>query len=221
MIEHKGKEKVELHGAFRIVVLGNELSDLKFRDLRGPEVVNALTERLLLIHCEHPGDAIEALTRLNVPGEGSHRIDVARITRHFAWICEHVTMPDERFVGAGGSSEAALLMSHVEDPAYQVVFQEIASVLSIAPQEVTKHSDVWRDLDSVWIRTAQLASTLHVPGSTITRAIRPFLTGQEHAWTPMGSVRAKALGAGLLRQALNIPESEACHTYGEQSDLLS
>jgi hypothetical protein len=48
-VELKGKERCQLHGGLRAVVSCNGYSDLKFSDLGGPAVVDALRDRMCVI----------------------------------------------------------------------------------------------------------------------------------------------------------------------------
>jgi hypothetical protein len=114
-VEPKGKERFELHGALRAVVSANEISDIRFSDLGGPDVVKALADRMLVLNAK-PRKPLctEALVRLRVTG--SHLVDLQRIAAHLAWICATVEIPAERFIGAGGdSSEELILASQAEE----------------------------------------------------------------------------------------------------------
>lgn len=114
-VEHKGLERCELHGALRAVVSCNGYSDLRFADLGGPAVIEALRDRMLVINATERTDACKALLApLRLPND--HRVDLDRVARHLAWICETVALPVERFLGAGGDeSEAAILSSQTEE----------------------------------------------------------------------------------------------------------
>lgn len=114
-VQYKGKERVPLLGAMRLVVSCNGLSDLKFADLGGPSVIEALRDRLLTINAtDRNVGCSAALARLRLPNE--HRVNLARVTAHMAWLCETIVLPAERFLGAGGSdSDTAILAGHVDD----------------------------------------------------------------------------------------------------------
>jgi hypothetical protein len=115
-VEGKGKEQVQLLGAQRYIVGCNGLSDLRFTDLGGPDVIKALRDRLLAIVVADAPGCVAALARMRTPG--GYLVDLGRIARHVAWLGETVAMPVERFVGAGGAvSDGAILAGHVEDNA--------------------------------------------------------------------------------------------------------
>lgn len=114
-VEHKGLERCQLHGGLRAVVSCNGYSDLKFKDLGGPAVIEALRDRMLVLDATERTDACKAaLAPLRLPND--HRVDLERVASHLAWLCETVALPVERFLGAGGDdSEAAILSSQTEE----------------------------------------------------------------------------------------------------------
>ncbi|HEX3849617.1 MAG TPA: primase-helicase family protein, partial [Polyangiaceae bacterium] len=114
-IELKGLETFTLRGALRLIVPCNEISDLHFTDLGGPDILNAVSDRLCVIDAKpRAAECKEALARLRVPG--GWVCNRERVTAHMAWICESVTLPKERFIGSGGAdSTAAVLAGHVEE----------------------------------------------------------------------------------------------------------
>ncbi len=117
-VEFKGLERSELHGGLRAVVSCNGYSDLRFKDLGGPAVIEALRDRMLVINATERTDACKApLARLR-PDQNDHRVDLERVAAHLAWLCETVALPAERFLGAGGDeTEAAILSSLTEEHA--------------------------------------------------------------------------------------------------------
>ncbi len=116
-VEFKGLERCELTGALRAIVSCNGYSDLRFADLGGPAVIEALRDRMLVLDATERTEACKAaLARLRLPGD--HRVDLGRIGGHMMWLCETVTLPAERFLGAGGDeSEGAILRGHVDESA--------------------------------------------------------------------------------------------------------
>jgi hypothetical protein len=114
-VEFKGLERCELTGALRAIVSCNGYSDLHFADLGGPAVIEALRDRMLVIDATGRADACrEPLARLRLPND--HRVDLDRVARHMAWLCETIELPAERFLGAGGDeSEGAILGGHVNE----------------------------------------------------------------------------------------------------------
>jgi hypothetical protein len=116
-VEFKGLERCELTGALRAIVSCNGYSDLRFADLGGPAVIEALRDRMLVLDATERADACKGpLARLRLPND--HRVDLDRVARHMMWLCETVTLPAERFLGAGGDeSEGAILRGHVDESA--------------------------------------------------------------------------------------------------------
>jgi hypothetical protein len=112
-IEPKNKEEIELIGGLRLVVPCNEIGDLRFADVSGPSVVKAVSDRILLIDATDRAEACRApLARLRPAGQ--YTVDLYAVTAHMAWLCENVALPDERFLGSGGSdSETAILAGHL------------------------------------------------------------------------------------------------------------
>lgn len=117
-VERKGKERCQLHGGLRAVVSCNALSDLRFDDMGGPAVVEALRDRMLVIDATARAEACKGpLVRLRLPDD--HRVDLPRVVRHMAWLCVNTELPAERFLGAGGDdSEGAILAGHVSEHVY-------------------------------------------------------------------------------------------------------
>ncbi len=110
-IEKKGQERTLVRGTVRQIVPCNGLEDLRFTDVTGADVVEAVSDRTLLVDARMHGEACRAaLARLRLPG--AWEVDRARVVAHFAWLAETVALPAERFVG-GGSGTAAVLAGHV------------------------------------------------------------------------------------------------------------
>jgi hypothetical protein len=114
-VEFKGLERSELTGALRAIVSCNGYSDLRFSDLGGPAVIEALRDRMLVLDATERAEACKRpLARLRMPND--HRVDLDRVARHMMWLCEGVELPAERFLGAGGDeSEGAILRGHVDE----------------------------------------------------------------------------------------------------------
>lgn len=123
--KHRGREK--LRGALRFIVSCNAISDLRFRDVSGPDVIDAVADRIAL-HKLDAGQArwcLDALAALRLPG--THDVDVEAIVHHAAWIAKTTEIPSVRFIGACGGAATAVLAGHVQESA-----------------------DVWASLD-VWL----------------------------------------------------------------------
>lgn len=117
-VEFKGLERSELYGGLRAVVSCNGYSDLRFKDVGGPAVIEALRDRMLVINATERTDACKAPLAHLRPDPNDHRVDLDRVAAHLAWLCETVTLPAERFLGAGGDeTEAAILSSLTEEHA--------------------------------------------------------------------------------------------------------
>ena len=114
-VELKGQERCQLTGALRAIVSCNGYSDLKFSDLGGPAVIEALRDRMLVLDATSRAEACRGpLARLRLLND--HRVDLDRVAAHLAWLCETVALPAERFLGAGGDdAEGAILRGHVDD----------------------------------------------------------------------------------------------------------
>ncbi len=114
-VEFKGLERCELTGGLRAIVSCNGYSDLRFSDLGGPAVIEALRDRMLVLDATERADACKGpLARLRLPND--HRVDLDRVARHMVWLCETVELPAERFLGAGGDeSEGVILRGHVDE----------------------------------------------------------------------------------------------------------
>jgi len=114
-VEFKGLERCELTGALRAIVSCNGYSDLRFANLGGPAVIEALRDRMLVIDATPRADTCKGpLARLRLPND--HRVDLDRVARHMAWLCETVELPTDRFLGAGGAAtEGAVLAGHIDE----------------------------------------------------------------------------------------------------------
>jgi hypothetical protein len=104
--EPKGKEKVRLVGATREVITANAIEEVRFADVRGAAVAQALEDRLLVV--EAGAGAKAAL--LAVRGKGNDAAELARIVGHLAWIWATRPAPGEaRFIGAAESASRSIL----------------------------------------------------------------------------------------------------------------
>jgi hypothetical protein len=184
-VEGKGKERVQLYGAQRFVVGCNGLSDLRFTDLGGPDVIGALRDRMLVLDTVPRADACrEALAALRLPGQ--YLVDLDRIAAHMAWLGETIVLPVERFVGAGGESDGAILAGHIQE--HLEVFESLrgwlASACAKGPWYVHKNA-LHVSLPEL---TAQLAeSSRGWDLTSLQQAVAPF------------TVRYVRIGAGALR----------------------
>jgi hypothetical protein len=203
-VERKNKERIQLIGAQRYIVGCNGLSDLRFTDLGGPDVIQALGDRLLTIKIADAAGCKRALAGLRRPGE--YFVDLERIAGHVAWLGETVELPVERFIGTGGAtSEGAILAGHVD--AHAELWESLhawidtgrgsgwcmhESLLAANPAALTvglEHTHKW---DLTRVRTA----------------LTPFKVDERRPRTP-GRPRLWLLDAQRLADALGL-DSEAC-----------
>jgi hypothetical protein len=136
-IERKGREVTLLRGGFRLMIAANGYSDVRMTDLSGPDVVQAVSDRTLVVRTS--ADAREPLDALRTE---DYRVDLPRVTAHLAWLGATVEPERERFIGAGGCTATALLRDHVERHA--LVFASLMSWLDDPAVPVSG----WRVLDS-------------------------------------------------------------------------
>lgn len=172
-IERKGRERTILRGGMRLIVAANEVSDLRFSDVTGPEVVRAVADRMLVLATQPRADACkEALARLRPPGQ--YRVNLDRVVAHMAWLCGRVPMPAERFIGAGGMAEAATLAGHVER--FAEVFDLVREVLDKPADEGHPMAPVFLSGGAVWVRLQAVAQLLGRPWDAcrVATAIGPF-----------------------------------------------
>jgi len=124
-IERKGREQTLLRGGFRLMIAANAYGDVRMTDLTGPDVVQAVADRVLVVEAD--ASARAALDPLR---EDDYRVDLPRVTRHLAWLATAIDLPRERFLGAGGSASAALLSEHVAKHA--IVFATLQLWLDVS-----------------------------------------------------------------------------------------
>jgi hypothetical protein len=176
-VEKKHQERVQLVGAQRYVVPCNELGDIRFADLGGGDVVQALADRLLVIDVGARADACRAaLARLRPAGE--YTVDVDRIAAHVAWLGETIALPVERFAGAGGeaTTTAAVLRGHVRE--YEELFDDLETWLEGPPKD-----GPWYAREGLlFVSRRDLAMALEQRGRgwdlpRVTRALEPFARG--------------------------------------------
>lgn len=206
-IERKGKERAQLVGALRAIVSCNGLSDLRFKDLGGPAVIEALSDRLLVLDATTRADACKGpLARLRLPND--HRVDLDRVARHMAWLCETTALPVERFLGTGGANaDGAILAGHVEEhAALWDSFREWLDAGGLA-------TAVWsiRREQGLCVDTAALARTLEHNGRgwdvrmVRSEALAPFHTGDHR---PEKCPRLWVLDAARVAAALQLDATE-------------
>ncbi len=206
-IERKYAERVQLVGAQRYVVPCNDLSDIKFTDLGGGDVVQALADRLLVIDAKPRTAACKgSLARLRV--EGAWTVDVTRIAAHMAWLGETVALPVERFVGAGGADGArgAVLRGHVRE------HEELFDTLEVwLERDKVASAGPWYARDgALYVSRHELAAMLEQRGRgwdlpRVTEALEPF---------GRGAARVRVGGANAIRvwrvDADALAEAGAC-----------
>jgi hypothetical protein len=173
-VEKKHQERVQLVGAQRYVVPCNDLTDIRFADLGGGDVVQALADRLLVVRVADPDACRAALARLRPAGE--YTVDVDRIAGHMAWLGATVDLPVERFVGANPSgASAAVLAGHVREA------EELFETLAVWLDGTDAGRGPWYARDgALYVARAELAGALEQRGRgwdlpRVTRALAPFM----------------------------------------------
>ncbi len=199
-VEKKHQERVALVGAQRYVVPCNELSDIRFADLGGGDVVRALEDRLLVIDAaDRAATCHAALERLRLPD--SFKVDLPRIAAHVAWIGATVDLPVERFVGAGGAAGAAVLRGHVRE------HEELFDTLDVWLDGVDAGRGPWYALDgALYVSRHDLATALEQRGRgwdlpRVTRALEPFGRGSMRVRVGGARPRVWAVDASALASA--------------------
>lgn len=122
-VELKGKEMSLLMGALRLIIACNDLSDLKFTDVGGADIVGAVGDRLAVVDAK-PREAECAKALLALRRSDSYRVDMPRLVGHFRWIAESTEIPTERFVGASGGRQA-VIAGHVA--AHPAIFDDLVA----------------------------------------------------------------------------------------------
>jgi hypothetical protein len=199
-IELKGLETFTLKGALRIIVPCNSVSDLRFTDLGGPDIVQAVIDRLCVIDCKpRKEDCKAALARLRLPG--GWVCDRERVIAHMSWICETVALPAERFLGAGAGADS-VLAGHVRDTA------DIWETLHAWLDSEDCSPQIWstRVGKGLCVNPSVLAQVLCSVGKGwdlrgVRAALEPFKRGEYH---PRGEARLWTLDANRLSSALEL-----------------
>jgi len=201
-IELKGQEKLTLRGSLRMIVACNGITDLRFTDVGGPDVVRAVEDRLCVLDTKSRAEACKsALGKLRLPG--AWECDRNRVVAYMAWMCETVQLPVERFVGAGGMAGDAVLAGHVEESA------ELWERLIDWLDDAEPAGSIWSCRPELCVNTVQLALTLEDVGRgwdlrRVRTALAPFKTrdyrpktdGQPRLWVLDTERVGAALGWG-------------------------
>lgn len=187
MVEMKGQEKTELWGCTREGITANALEEVRFRDVRGAGVVDALRDRLLVVaRTRDDAPAIrEALA--TVRAELSVEDEVLRVAKHLAWLWSSVGVPgSERFIGANAharDTERVALASVADDGA--PLWDSLASFLD---SEIDERDPplggswiVWRG--ELWACPAELVRSLALRGASwdearVRRVLSAIATGE-------------------------------------------
>jgi hypothetical protein len=213
-VERKGKERCELYGALRAVVSCNGISDLRFTDLGGPAVIEALRDRMLVIDATERAEACrEPLIRLRVPG--GYIVDLDRVAGHMAWLCANTGLPTERFIGAGGDvTQGAILAGHVEE--YADLWQSLRDWI-----DGHGGGDVWSAHGGkLCVNAPRLAETIEGAGQRLNlRAVRaglsPMHVGDLRPWNVPGRPRLWVLNADSVTESLQL-DSDAREVLAER-----
>jgi hypothetical protein len=213
-IELKGRERFMLRGAARLVVACNGVGDLRFADVTGKDVVDAVADRLLVIVTRDVEGCRAALERLRLPG--GYLCDRERIVRHFAWIATHVALERDRFVGSGGADSAyAVLAGHVASNAD--LFETLRSWL-----EAKGDGGPWYVRQGVlYVDRAALAGGLAMRGkgwdlTRVNGALEPFREQGEARIKIAGERRARVarLDVERIARAVGVTVGEVLGARG-------
>lgn len=191
LVEPKGRERVQLEGASRIIVTLNDLEDLCINGSMGADAVEAVADRLSIFNCRCVTPEVRAaLDVLRLPGE--HDVDLKRVAQHLRYVQLYLEPRKQRFLGAraNASAEEHLLGQHVEKHAK--VFEWLKDYL-VRPEVfereysherrafssghrypvITQHNQPW-----VW--SNELADKLGLKAWEVNRALQPFRTKEEY-----------------------------------------
>jgi hypothetical protein len=202
-IELKGKERCQLYGGLRAVVSCNGYSDLRFSDLGGPAVVAALRDRMCIIDALGRSAAVAA--QLEPLKDAIGLVDLERIARHMAWLCVNITLPAERFLGAGGdSSEGAVLAGHIEEHVdlWEGFRDWLESESPAGPWYASERHGLCVD-------TAALAMSLENTGRgwdhrQVREALAPFHTGDTRLRLDNARLRVWCVDARRIAEAMQL-----------------
>jgi len=202
-IEPKFQEVVLLRGGIRLYIAGNDLTDLRMADLNAVDVVEAVSDRLLVIDAKPRTDACKAaLGALRVPGAWT--VDRDRIVAHLAWLGATVELPVERFIG-GGAGANAVLRGHAAR------FPELWETLLEWLKSADTGRGVWCVRDGrLCTSPAELAGSLEQRGrgwslERVNEALGPFA----RAYRPHRGPRLAALDVDELIGALALDATDA------------
>lgn len=226
LVEPKGRERVQLEGASRIIVTLNDLEDLCINGSMGADAVEAVADRLSIFNCRSVTPEVRAaLDVLRLPGE--HDVDISRVARHLRYVQLYLEPRKQRFLGAraNASAEEHLLGQHVEKHAK--VFEWLKDYLINPPAFEREYSHERRAFSSghrypaitqhsqPWVWANELADKLGLKAWEVGRALQPFRTKEEHttqlSFGPKDSrVRGRyfALDIDRLAVALHFTEAE-------------
>lgn len=225
LIEPKGKEKMQLIGAPRIVITVNEIDDIRLRGANGPDAVKAIADRFAIFY--PTSRTSEALARLRLPGRQA--VDKERMTRHLRWIQCEIAPSEQRFLGAqhGDSTEAELPILQAAMQLLPQLFELLESYLA-EPNDLEKtyHTEdrqfstggqrfpVMTQSGDIYVRPTELGKLLNIDPTRIEYSLRPFLDGKESRQFCFGSYRGRyrRLNLDRLISATGADVEQACNT---------
>ena len=190
LVEPKGRERVQLEGASRIIVTLNDLEDLCINGSMGSDAVEAVADRLSIFSCRLVTPQVRAaLDTLRLPGQ--YDVDVLRIARHLRYIQVNLVPRLQRFLGARANSgaQAHLLGQHIER--YSKVYEWLKDYLVNPHQFEREYSHERRAFSSghrfpvitqheqPWVWANELADKLGLKLWEVQKALQPFRTKEE------------------------------------------
>lgn len=190
LVEPKGRERVQLEGASRIIVTLNDLEDLCINGSMGSDAVEAVADRLSIFSCRLVTPQVRAaLDALRIPGE--HDVDINRVARHLRFIQLNLTPRKQRFLGArlGNAATGHLLGQHIEK--HSKVYEWLKDYLVTPGPFEREYSHERRSFSSghrypviteaeqPWVWANELADKLGIKLWEVQKALQPFRTKEE------------------------------------------
>ncbi len=197
-VEPKGKERVPLFGAVRMVVAANDVSKLFLAGPKGANDVEAIADRLfvLVIPNSKTKAAYDALQVLKDPKDPSGSgVDLVRLAQHFLYLQQTVTPARGRFIGAPEDKQTETLLLAAETERAPELYDLFREYLAdpegweegyrmgasrpvprrgeVAPEARSNYPIVRRD-DRLYVRQAVLGQLIGRELGEVSRACKPF-----------------------------------------------
>jgi hypothetical protein len=186
-IEPKGKEKVRLLGAPRLLITVNQIEDIRIKGANGPDAVDAIADRLTIYQAAPRERMAEVTNALRLPG--SYDLDLQQIVRHLRYVQLNLVPREQRFYGGrGGGDETIMqiLLGAVETCAelFELFYQWFVDPHSIEKEYRAEASSfglpgrafpIISEDGGLYVRPAELTARLGVKdGWRVRNALKPF-----------------------------------------------